>query len=138
GASAAVLIPGAGVWKGTHGFSAAGQPLTPGMLLGIGSNTKTFVAAALLKMQEQNMIDLDDTIGTWIQGHPNIDGHITIRQLLNHSSGLYSYTKNAALTASIASDYTVLWQPGQILPYIGTPDFPAGTVWAYSNTNYLL
>jgi D-alanyl-D-alanine carboxypeptidase len=138
GASAAVLIPGQGTWKGVYGMSSVSQPISPGMVLGIGSNTKTYIAATMLRLQEQQLIDLDDTIGQWFPNQPNINGQITLRQLLNHTSGLYNYTDNLAFNTAVNNDQDSVWQPAQILPYIGTPALSPGTGWDYSNTNYLL
>jgi D-alanyl-D-alanine carboxypeptidase len=138
GASAAVLMPGEGIWKGVSGLSEDGVPVTPDMLFGIGSNTKSYMAAIMLRMQEQGLIDLDDTIGTWIQNQPNISGSIAIRQLLNHSSGIYNYTNSQPFNAALGSDWNAIWQPEDILPYVEAPSFAAGTSWEYSNTNYLL
>lgn len=138
GASAAVLLPGAGVWKGVHGVSEASQPLAPDMLFGIGSNTKTYIATLLLQLQEDGILDLDDPIGNWIDPHPYIDSQITIRQLLNHKSGLYNYTNSIPLNNAIGMDFTAIWTPEDILPYIEAPLFTPGSNWSYCNTNYLL
>lgn len=138
GTSAAVLIPNVGVWKGTNGVSAAGVPLTSDMLLGMGSNTKTHIAAVLLKMQEQNLLSLDDTIGKWITGYPNINGQITIRQCLNHTSGLFDYMQSDAINDSIFGNPSKIWVPEEILLMAEAPNFAAGTRWDYSNTNYII
>ncbi|MES2780793.1 MAG: serine hydrolase [Bacteroidota bacterium] len=138
GASAAVLIPNVGIWKGTSGVSEAGVPLTSDMLFGMGSNTKTHMAATLLKMQEQQLVSLDDTIGKWITGYPNISGQITIRQCLNHTSGLFDYMKNGAINDSIFGKPSKIWQPEEILGLAMAPNFAPGTSWKYSNTNYII
>ncbi len=138
GASAAVLIPQQGTWTGTYGESHAGVPITDDMHFGIGSNTKTFVSTLMLKLQENGLLDLDDTIGTWIQGVANVNGQITIRQMLNHTSGLYSFTNHPNFGPSVNADVTAIWQPESILQFINAPLFAPGTDWSYSNTNYLL
>ena len=137
GASAAVSVPGMGVWEGVYGESHAGTPIDPTMFLGVGSNTKTYVATVLLKLQEQGLVDLDDTVGTWIT-HPNIDGQITIRQLLNHSSGINSYTNSVPWSNAVFSDVGQIWDPQDLMQYVDAPEFPAGTSWSYSNSNYLV
>lgn len=138
GASAAVLIPDLGVWKGAYGESHAGVPITTQMQLGIGSNTKTFIATLLLKMQEQGKLDLDDTIGTWIQNRPNINGQITIRQCLSHRSGIYNFTNHPDYTPTLFNDFTKVWQPEDVFPFISSPSFAPGTNYEYSNSNYLV
>ena len=137
GASAAVAVPGVGVWKGTHGISRPGNPIQEDMVLGIGSNTKTFTAVAMLLLQEQGKLSLDDTIGSWVR-HANIDGQITIRQMLNHTSGINSYTNYLYINDSLLSDMERVWQPAELLDFIGKADFAPGSKWNYSNSNYLI
>jgi D-alanyl-D-alanine carboxypeptidase len=138
GTSAAVLIPNVGVWTGTSGVSEAGVPLTSDMLFGMGSNTKTHIAATLLKMQEQQLLSLDDTIGRWISGYANISGQITIRQCLNHTSGLFDYMQSDAINDSIFGHPSKIWQPEEILRLAQVPNFAPGKGWSYSNTNYII
>jgi len=138
GASAALLVPNIGIWKGTHGESYAGDPITSDMLFGIGSNTKTHISALMLRLQELGYVNISDTIGTWIQNQPNISGQITIQQLLNHTSGLYSFTDTSVFWDSVFNDPAHVWQPEQALQFVSTPYFAPGTSWHYSNTNYLL
>jgi D-alanyl-D-alanine carboxypeptidase len=138
GASAAVLVPGVGVWKGTSGISETGVPLTTDMLFGMGSNTKIHMSATLLKLQQEGMLDLDDSIGKWIQGYPNINGKITIRQCLNHTSGLFDYMQNEAINDSIFNHPSKIWTMDEILLLADTPNFAPGTSWDYSNTNYII
>jgi D-alanyl-D-alanine carboxypeptidase len=138
GVSAAVLVPGAGIWKGTYGESHSGVPITTDMLFGIGSNTKTFIAALMLQLQEDGLVSINDTVGTWFPNKPFINGQITIRQLLNHTSGLYNYTNNPDMFDSLNADYNRVWQPDELLQFVKVPLFAPGAGWSYSNTNYLL
>lgn len=139
GLSAAVSVRNVGTWSGTAGISHEGQPLTANMLIGIGSNTKTFVSALMLKLHENGQLHLNDTIGTWIQGYDNINGAVTIRQLLNHTSGLYNYTMHPDLNDSLLVDVNRIWTKPEMLHYfVNAPDFAPGAGWNYSNTNYLL
>lgn len=138
GVSAAVLIPGMGVWKGSYGVSHGTEKITPDTWLPIGSNTKTFTAAIMLQLQEEGKLDLDDSIGTWIKNVPNVNGQITIRQMLNHTSGIYNFTNNPAFSAALNADYTKFWQPEDDLQFISTPSFSPGSGWEYSNSGYIL
>ncbi|OSZ77971.1 hypothetical protein CAP35_06795 [Chitinophagaceae bacterium IBVUCB1] len=138
GVTAAVLIPGMGVWKGSYGVSHDAVKITPDTWQPIGSNTKTFTAAILLQLQEEGKLDLDDSIGTWLQNIPNVNGKVTIRQMLNHTSGIYNFTNNPAFSAALNADYTKLWKPEDILQYIATPTFTPGMGWDYSNSGYIL
>ena len=137
GASSAIIVPGEGKWERAFGESHAGASITTDMYLGIGSNTKTYVAALMLKLQEQNKLSLDDTIGTWIQ-HPNIPGSITIRQVLNHTSGLYSFTFNPDMNNYIMPDFTRIWPPDSVLNLVKPPVAAPGGAWDYCNTNFLV
>lgn len=138
GASAAVLVPGVGIWKGTYGYSYASNPVRTDMLFGIGSNTKTYVSTIMLRLQEMDSLDLDDSIGTWIHDQPNISGQITIRQMLNHTSGLFNYTNNTAFYQRINSNPSAIYALTDMLEFVKEPVFAVGTSWGYSNTNYLL
>ncbi len=138
GASAAVYVPGSGVWTGVHGESHTGMPISSGMAFPLNSNTKTYLAAQMLRLQEQGALQLSDTIGKWIRNVPNVNGQVTIRQLLNHTSGIFSYTNNPDLSDSLESDLSRVWQPQELLRFINRPVFAPGGGWDYSNTNYLL
>jgi D-alanyl-D-alanine carboxypeptidase len=137
GATAAIVVPGQGIWERAHGISHPGTPITKDMYMGIGSNTKTYFAVLMLRLQEQGKLDLDDTIGQWIQ-HQHVPGNITIRQLLNHTSGLYSYTSNPDINNYILSDFTKIWPPDSVLNLVKAPVAAPGGAWDYCNTNYLL
>lgn len=138
GTSAAVLVPGAGTWKGVNGISYTGRPMTSDMLLGVGSNTKTYMATLMLLLEEQGRLSIDDTIGKWFMNQPHVPGSITIRQLLNHTSGLYDYTQHPDFQDSLFEDPARIWQPEAMLQFIDTPYFAPGLRHEYSNTNYLL
>ncbi len=137
GATAAIVVPGQGIWERAHGISHPGVPITKDMYMGIGSNTKTYFSVLMLKLQEQGKLDLDDTIGQWIQ-HQHVPGSITIRQLLNHTSGLYSFTSNPDINNYILSDFTKIWPPDSVLNLVKAPVAAPGGAWDYSNTNYLV
>lgn len=138
GTSAAVLIPNVGIWKGVNGVSDNRTPLTTNMLFGMGSNTKTHIAATLLLMQERGLVSLDDTIGKWISGYANIKGNITIRQCLNHTSGLYDYMQTNAINDSLINKPEKIWTKEDILTIVPAPNFKPGASWDYSNTNYII
>jgi D-alanyl-D-alanine carboxypeptidase len=87
-------------WHGTSGSIdlKKKEKLTAEHILRIGSVTKNFTAAIILKLYEREKISLDDTINKWFPKYPKSD-LITIRQLLNHSGGIYNYTENIWLGA---------------------------------------
>lgn len=141
GASVSVIVPGQGEWSGVSGFSdpVAGDTIRPDMIFAAGSITKTFVAALVLKLAEEGLLTLEDSLGQWLPSFSNIEGGITIRQLLNHTSGLYSFTSHPGFTDSIMADFTRVWAPEEVLAtFVDAPVFPPGAFQEYSDTNYLL
>ncbi|MGW1199930.1 serine hydrolase domain-containing protein [Streptomyces sp. NPDC002536] len=106
----------------------------------IGSNTKTFTAVVVLQLVAEGKIDLDAPVDTYLPGlvrGEGIDGrHITVRQLLQHTSGLPNYTGHLDF-AAIQHRY---FEPRDLLDIAlqHKADFAPGTKWQYSNTNYVL
>jgi D-alanyl-D-alanine carboxypeptidase len=70
GISASVVYPGQGLWQGTNGFSFNNAPITSDMKFGIASNTKLFTAVTLLKLAENNIINIDDSLHEWLPTFP--------------------------------------------------------------------
>ncbi|MFB7589768.1 serine hydrolase domain-containing protein [Streptomyces sp. NPDC056169] len=115
----------------------------------VGSITKTFVATVLLQLQAEGRIDLDDPVEKWLPGVVQGNGHdgrkITVRQLLNHTSGVYSVTADPGFQEKVFGPGFLehrydRWTPKQLVDIAMThaPDFAPGTAWNYSNTNYVL
>ena len=138
GVSAAVIFPDGRIWTGVSGISHGSVPVKPDMLFAIGSVTKNFIAALTLTLVEDNVLSLNDPLSKWLPEYPNVNDHITIRQLLNHTSGLYMFWDNQQLWDELIRDRTKYWTPEEVLRNIKEPYFKAGEGWHYSNTNYLL
>lgn len=138
GISAYVIIPGAGTWKGVTGVSHSGFPITSDMQFGIGSNTKLFTGVLILKLAENNIINLDDSLHQHLPNFNNINPNITIRQLLNHTSGIADVNNVVGYTDSILTNPNRIFIPTEVMTWVGPPLFPAGTSWSYCNTNYIL
>lgn len=145
GVSVTVLKSGKCVFEGTSGISYENKPIEPNMVFSIGSITKSFTATIIMQLQEENILSLDDTIGKWlpdIKDHladPNyINEHITIRQLLNHTSGLGDVllTNNQELMFNALGNLETEFSTEDILGYLGEPEFACGTRWSYSNFNF--
>ncbi|HFK1432015.1 serine hydrolase domain-containing protein [Bacillus anthracis] len=107
----------------------------------IGSTTKTFIATVLLQLAGENRLNLDDSIEKWlpgvIQGNGYDANQITIRQILNHTSGIAEYLKSKDYDIMDTKKlYTAeeLVKMGISLP----PDFAPGKGWSYSNTGYVI
>ncbi|MFJ8937171.1 serine hydrolase domain-containing protein [Streptomyces sp. NPDC102365] len=127
--------------------TVTGEAARPGDKFRIASASKTFVATVALQLVGEGRLSLDDTVEHWlpgvVSGHGNDGGAITVRQLLQHTSGLFDYTRDfpvlSGKTAYEAGRYTT-WTPEQLVG-IGmkhAPNFAPGEGWSYSNTNYIL
>ena len=140
GISAAAYVPGQGLWLGASGISSETENVNTDMLFSSGSITKNFMAALILQLEEADSLNLDDPIGNWLPVFVNINNAVTIRQLLDHSSGIYSVTDNPAFSAAINSNLNRIWTAEEILNsgLVLTPYFAPGTSWHYSNTNYII
>jgi len=138
GVSAAVIFPDGKLWTGTSGISHDTVTIKPDMLFAIGSITKKFVATLTLKLAEEGKLSLDDPLSKWLPEYPHVNSKITIRQLLNHTSGIYMFWSNQKIWDDLIKDRTKIWTPDEVLTYIKKPYFEPGDGWRYSNTNYLL
>ena len=118
-------------WADTARHRAAG----PATVYRVGSITKQFTAAAVLQLVEQGRLSLADTLGRFLPQYPRW-AHVTVRELLSHTSGIPTYTAssawNARMTEAIAPDTVLGFVAGQ--PF----DFAPGTRFAYDNTGYFL
>jgi D-alanyl-D-alanine carboxypeptidase len=108
----------------------------------VGSLTKSFVATVVLQLAGEKRLGLDDPIERWLPGLVPDGRHITVRQLLNHTSGLFNYTDDARVLAPYLQQHNphFVWRPRQLVAIATShpPLFPPGTAWAYSNTGYIL
>ncbi len=139
GVSVAISFPNENIWTAARGNSLADTPLTPEMILGIGSNTKSFAAAMTLKMVESGKLKLNDSIYHWVKNLPNVDSTITVEQLLNHTSGIYDYTDNPSFITTLMYTTSKFYSAEEVIKtFVQMPYFPKGTSWHYSNTNYLI
>ena len=137
GVSAAALMPGQQRWVGTSGVSHGSVSITPQMLFGAVSTTKTYVAALTLKLVEVGLLTLDDSLHQWFDSYQHVDSNITIRQLLSHTSGVYDFIPGA--WGSILYDPSRVWTPEEIVTsFVDEPYSAPGTELHYSNTGYLL
>ena len=107
----------------------------------IGSVSKTFLATVVLQLEAERRLRLDDTVERWLPGVvPNGD-EITLRHLLNHTSGIENYTAVLDLSPAgwLPQRYRS-WQPDELvaLATAKPPLFEPGDGWSYSNTNYVL
>jgi D-alanyl-D-alanine carboxypeptidase len=141
---------GARQLRGTSGVADldSHQPVDGNGFFRIGSNTKTFLSVVVLQLAAEHRLSLDDTVGHWlpgvVHGNGNDGGTITVRELLQHTSGLHNYTDD--LQAQITSpeayrqlEFRQFSRPDLLdIALAHRPDSAPGAAWNYSNTNYIL
>jgi D-alanyl-D-alanine carboxypeptidase len=141
---------GGAEWRGAAGVAdvRTGRPVRPGMLHRIGSVSKAFTSVALLQQVERGRLELDAPIGRYLPDLvPGERGQkVTVRMLLNHTSGIGDYVFGAfpslaqASPASIDDNRFKKFRPEELVrlglaaPATGEP----GQRWSYSNTNYVI
>ena len=106
----------------------------------IASLTKSFVATVVLELVGEGKLSLDDSIEHWLPSLVPNGANITIRELLNHTSGIYNYVDDTAFDQSEIADPTHIWSPRDLIAVAlrHPPLFAPGTGWSYSNTNYVI
>lgn len=133
----------AGTWRGASGVAELGRPTPapPGGRFRAGSITKTLVATVVLQLVGERRLRLEDTVERWLPGAIPNGARITVRHLLQHTSGIFDYTN--LLFTSIEDVLKVRYRtfrPEELVALAAgrPPVFEPGTSWGYSNTNYLL
>lgn len=124
---------------------AANTPMKPSDRMLAGSVGKTFAAAVALQLIKEGKIGLDDRISKYLGGEkwfsrlPNAND-ITVRQLMNHTSGLVRYEFKETFTKDLTANPLKVWTPEERLAYLfgEKPPFEAGKGWDYSDTNYIV
>lgn len=115
-----------------------GTRLRPQARFRVGSVTKSMVAVVVLQLDQERRLSLDQPVGRVLPGLLMDGNRITVRELLNHTSGLFDYTQDPAVLAGIARDQ--VFTPAELVaiaeqhPATAAP----GTAWAYSNTDYIV
>jgi D-alanyl-D-alanine carboxypeptidase len=122
-------------WQGASGLGDLGakRPARAGDRFRVGSVTKSFVATLVLQLVAEDRLRLDDNLERWLHGLVPGGERITVRQLLNHTSGLYNYTDDLP-------EPPRRFRPRELVA-IATghkPLFAPGAQFSYSNTNYIL
>jgi D-alanyl-D-alanine carboxypeptidase len=116
------------------------RPLRVSDQVRAGSIAKTVIATITLQLVGEGRLRLDDTIERWLPGMVPNGAAITIRMLLNHTSGIFDYTADPDWNAAVFADPDRHWSPQELVA-VGTahsPLFPPGQGLAYSNTGYIL
>jgi D-alanyl-D-alanine carboxypeptidase len=119
--------------------------MKPSDILLAGSVGKTYVAAVALQLVKEGKINLDERIEKylgqekWFSRLPNAKD-ITVRQLMNHTSGLVRYEFKDQFTKDLTANVDKTWKPEELVAYIldEKAPFEAGKGWDYSDTNYIV
>jgi D-alanyl-D-alanine carboxypeptidase len=146
GVSVAVYTESEGWWTGCAGYSKVETktPMTDSDLQYLQSVAKTYMAVAILKLHEEGKIDLDALVTKYLPAKYARDfkslDKITIRMLLNHTSGVPEYSENPAIVSYIVLHPETVFDITEKLKFLKNedPQFAPGSKHKYCNTNYLL
>jgi D-alanyl-D-alanine carboxypeptidase len=121
-----------------HGNLKPRTWMRPGDRFRVGSITKAFVATVALQLVSERKLSLGDNVEHWLPGVVPNGRRITVRQLLNHTSGLFNYTEDRKFVAAAFRDPLRVWRPREIVGIATAhePYFAPGTAWRYADTNY--
>lgn len=143
GPGAAVVITRGGetVYAGGRGLAdvEGRRPITPDTVFRLGSITKQFTAAIILQLVQEGKVSLDDPISRFFPDYPQPGARATVRQLLNHTSGIQSYTGIPGWMAQEQNTnrpYTTE-QLIAVARDLSSPT-PPGQAWNYNNSGYVL
>jgi len=126
------------------GDLATGKPVPANGSVRIASNTKMFVATVVLQLVAEGKISLDDSVETYlpgvVRGHGNDGRDITVRNLLQQTSGLPDYDTLVTGSGTLQSIAHTYFEPREMVDAAldHRRAFEPGTEWEYSNTNYIL
>ncbi len=133
--------PSKGNWSSTFGTAELGKqvPMSLRDHFRIGSNTKTMTSTVILQLVEEGKLKLSDKIGKFFKGVPN-GNKITIRELSEMRSGLYSYTFDPGFNATLDRQPKKGWTSAELLKiaFRHKPNFAPGAQYEYCNTNIVL
>jgi D-alanyl-D-alanine carboxypeptidase len=108
-------------------------------MFSVGSIGKSYSAAVAIQLCAEKRCVMDDPIHKYLPSYDNIDSSITIRQLMNHTSGLADFADNSEYWNALFEDPSRMWGLDEMLrDFIKKPQFPKGTSWNYATTNYVL
>ncbi len=115
------------------------DPITENTLFAIGSITKTFTSAMILRLEAEGKLNINNKIGQYFSKYPRWK-NITIKQLLNMTSGIPNFTENKKWISNLKNGFKDTWTKDQIInsAYQQQDYFKPGKGWHYSNTDYVL
>lgn len=135
-----VSVPGYAPWNGASGLAnrAEGRAIAPDTPVRIASVSKMFTAVVVLQLVQEGRLALDQPIATWLPDSVPGGNRVTVRQLLQHTSGLYDYLEDRKLIGEMQRDTGYVWEPQELVDYAAR--FPQRAIgrWDYSSTNYVV
>ena len=146
GATLGVQLPDGRTFALATGLAdSSGTAMRPRDRMLAGSVGKTFVAAVAMQLVHEGRLGLDQPISTWLGSEPWFGRlpnarAVTVRMLMNHTSGLVRYEFNDAFLRDLNANPLKRWTPAERLAYLldAQPPFAAGQGWDYSDTNYIV
>jgi D-alanyl-D-alanine carboxypeptidase len=140
GAAIVVTRGGRTLYSGGRGLAdlESRRPITADSVFRYASITKQFTAAAILRLVEQGRISLDDPVSRFFPDFPQPGASATVRQLLNHTSGIRDYTESPGWMVEANTDRRYSTAEMIALFRDLPPRAPPGQQWAYSNSGYIM
>lgn len=123
------------LYTGTNGRD--GKPIDQRTLFQIGSNTKHFTSALVLKLEAEGLLNLDQTVGDWLPQYPQW-AHVTIRSLLNMTSDIPNYSETVPIAETMSADLHHQFLQTDLTEAVYDQGLPVPTGYFYSNTNNVL
>jgi len=128
-------------WTGVMGLAdvADARPVTEETLFRSASIAKTFTGALILSLHEDGLLSIDDPLSRYVDTVPGAES-ITLRMLLQHTSGIANYAAVPAYREAVTADPSLVFTYEELVAIAVEhgPDFPPGAAWNYSNTGYIL
>ncbi len=132
--------PAVEAFAGHTGNAADDPKVGRETLFQMGSTSKSFVAAVILKLEAAGKLSIDDTLGKWLPEYPAWQD-ITIRRLLDMTSGTPNYTETEGMSRALVADPRRTFTPEELIAFAYPSDtnrLPPNSGYYYSNTNYIL
>jgi D-alanyl-D-alanine carboxypeptidase len=139
GISVAIVWDDGRAWAGATGHAdiAAKAPMTTGTAFAFASVSKTFTAAVVLQLVDEGKVRLDRPAADYLPEYP-LDRRITVRMLMDHRSSLPDFFSNAKIDRALQAEKSATWTPQRTWKYVPKYRPRPGSIYDYSNTNYLL
>ena len=139
GISVAVVWDDGRTWAGATGQRDVGRklPVATGTAFPFASVSKTLTAAVVLQLVDEGKVDLDTPAARYLPAY-SLDKRITVRMLMDHRSSLPDFFANRKIDRALQADKDATWTAARAWKYVPQVRPKPGTIYDYSNTNYLL